>query len=55
MFYVPTRTGVNPKNPEHAARDSRAKIVALNTDWFADHRNEVARMADEIFGRGGRK
>jgi iron(III) transport system substrate-binding protein len=55
LDYVPTRSGVKTKDPEHAARDSRAKIAILNTDWFADQRAEVARMADEIFGRGGRK
>jgi ABC-type Fe3+ transport system substrate-binding protein len=53
LNYVPTRRGVQPKDAEHAARDAGAKIVTLNTDWFTEHRNEVTRMADEIFGRGG--
>lgn len=55
LNYVPTRGGMRPIDPEHAARDRKAKIAVLNTDWFTENREEVTRMAEEIFGRQGRR
>lgn len=54
LWYAPTRKGFKPKDTELAGRVAKAKLVILNTDWFAPRQKEIFDLSNEIFTPGRR-
>lgn len=54
LAYVPVRTGVRPRDSELAERDGQAKLALLNTESTFLWRDDVMKLADEIFTPGRR-